>query len=217
VTGNASTQRQCVFFRITNHESRITTHRWLRRLGASLVLTLGVVLAAAAEPYAFGNIRLGTSFDDLAPLLDFRDIDVALDRQLAAKAARPDLGRRGYGCMRREDPYAEVACVSHDEKVGDTPTREIRLQFLNGVLQQFSITAEIAEIESVMAALRQEHGAPRETKAATAGAFASYHWRNADSAIAVYRGKDLVFVSFELAGYRQAVEQRQREMAPARR
>jgi hypothetical protein len=200
-----------------HHESQITTHRKLRRLGAAIALAFGVSAVAAADPYGFGNIHLGASFDELARALDFRDIHAVLDRQLAAKAARPDLGRRGYGCMRREDPYAEVACVSHDEKVGDTPTREIRLQFLDGILQQFSITADIAEIESVMASLRQEHGAPMETRAATAGAFASYHRRNADSTIAAYSGESLLLVSFELAGYRKAVERRQREAAPERR
>ena len=180
----------------SHHEPQITTQRKLRRLGAAIALAFGVAALAAAGPYGFGNIRLGASFDELARALDFRDIHAALDRQLAAKAARPDLGRRGYGCMRREDPDAEVACVSHDEKVGDTPTREIRLQFLDGVLQRFSITADIAEIESVMAAPRQEHGAPRETRAATASAFASCHWRNADSTIAAYSGERLLFVPF---------------------
>lgn len=140
------------------------THRKLRRLGAAIALAFGVAAVAAADPYGFGNIRLGAPFDERARALDFRDIHAALDRQLAAKAARPDLGRRGYGCMRREDPCTEAAGVSHDDKVGDTPTRETRLQFLDGVLQQFSITADIAEIESVMALLRQEHGAPMETK-----------------------------------------------------
>jgi len=198
-------------------ESRIVTLQRFRRLAAAMVVTFGVVVVAAAEPYGFGNIQLGASFDELAQSLDFRDIHTALDRQLAAKAARPDLGRRGYGCMRREDPYADIACVSHDERVSGMPTREIRLQFLNGILQQFSITAVIAEIDTVIAALRRQHGAPQEIKAATAGTFASYHWRNGDSTIVAYRGKDLVFVSFELAGYREAVERRQRRTSPARR
>lgn len=204
----------------SNHESRITSHRssaaaW--QIGGSLALVLGLVATTAAEPYSFGDIRLGASFDELSRLLDFRDIQVALEAQLAAKATKPDLGRRGYGCMRREDPYADIACVSHEEKVGGTPTREIRLQFLNGVLQQLSITAEIGEFEVVLAALRQHHGAPQETRPATARAFAPYHWRNADSTIAAYSGKDLVFVSFELAGYGKAVEWRQREATPGRR
>ncbi len=145
----------------SNHESRITNHRsssaaW--QIGGSLALLLGLVAIAAAEPYGFGNIRLGASFDELSRLLDFRDIQVALEAQLAAKATKPDLGRRGYGCMRREDPYADVACVSHEEKVGGTPTREIRLQFLNGVLQQLSITAEISEFEVVLAVLPGQAG-----------------------------------------------------------
>lgn len=203
----------------SNHESRITIHQVFRGLAGSVVFALGIatVAAAAAEPYGFGNIRLGASFDELARLLDFRDIHAALETQLAAKATKPDLGRRGYGCMRREDPYADIACVSHEEKIGGTPTREIRLQFLNGVLQQLSITAEISEFEAVLADLREQYGAPQETRAATVRAFASYHWRNADSTIAAYSGKDLVFVSFELAGYGKAVERRQREATPGHR
>jgi len=204
----------------SNHESRITSHQsssaaW--QIGGSLALVLGLVATAAAEPYGIGDIRLGASFDELSRLLDFRDIHVALEAQLAAKATKPDLGRRGYGCMRREDPYADIACVSHEEKVGGTPTREIQLQFLNGVLQQLSITAQISEFEVLLAALRQHHGAPQETRAATARAIASYHWRNTDSTIAAYSVKDLVFVSFELAGYGKAVERRQREAAPGHR
>jgi hypothetical protein len=60
-------------------------------------------------------------------------------------------------------------------------------------------------------------GAPHETRAATGRAFASYHWRNTDSTVAAYSGKDLVFVSFELARYGKAVERRQREATPGRR
>jgi hypothetical protein len=204
----------------SNHESRIAINQVFRRLaGSVVVLGLGIamVAAAAAEPYGIGNIRLGASFDELARSLDFRDVHGALEAQLAAKATQPDLGRRGYGCMRREDPYADIACVSHEEKIDGTPTREIRLQFLDGVLQQLSITAEISKFEAVLAKLRQQHGAPQETRAATARTFASYHWRNADSTIAAYSGKDLVFVSFELAGYGQALERRQRAAAPGRR
>lgn len=201
----------------SHHRSWITTARISGWLGASIVLLFGVAAVVVAEPYTFGSIRLGASFDELARSLDPPDIHAALERGLAAKAMRPDLGRRGYGCMRREDPYAEVACVSHDEKVGGTPTREVRLQFLNGVLQQFSITVEIAEIDAMMAELRQRYGAPREAKAAMGGAYASYHWRNADSTIAAYSGDNLVFVSFELAGYQEAVARRQRDASPARR
>lgn len=85
----------------------------------------------AAEPYGFGNIRLGASFDELARALDFRDIHAALDRQLAAKAATPDLGRRGYGCMRREDAYAEIACVSHARIAATSRCRRDRLESIS--------------------------------------------------------------------------------------
>lgn len=192
----------------SNHLLRTTLSRGCRLLCALLALASGIV--AAADPYAFGDIRLGASFDELARLLDFRDIQAALDKQLAAKAAKPDLGRRGYGCVRRADMYADVTCVSHDETIGGAPAREIRLQFLNGILQQFSISAEIGESEKVLAALRGQYGAAHEVRSARAGAFASRHWRNADSTIAAYSGNDLVFVSFELADYAQAVKRRQR-------
>lgn len=199
----------------SNHQSRITIHGFLQGLIGSVVLALGLTAVAAAEPYGFGDIRLGASFDTLAHSLDFRDFHAALDRQLAAKAAKPDLGQRGYGCIRREDPRADIACVSHDEMAGGAPTREIRLHFLDGVLQQFSITAEISEFETLLAELRQQYGAPNEIRPATGDGFASRHWRNADSTLSIYRGKDLVFVSFELKSYAEAVARRQRGVTKA--
>lgn len=199
----------------TRHALPIASQGIFRRLGAAIVLTVGIAVAAAAEPYGFGDIRLGTSFDELSQQLDFRDIGSALDRQHAAKARKPDLGRRGFGCLRGANGYADLVCVSHDESIGGAPTREVRLQFLDGVLQTFSITVEAGRSEALLAALRSRYGAPHETRPAVAGAFASQHWRKADSTISAFRGKDLLFVSFELAGYRELVERRQRGTASA--
>ena len=197
------------------HGSRITVHASPVQIAVSIVLVLGLAQTAGAEPYAFGDIRLGSSFDELSRQLDFRDIHSALEAQRAARAPKPDLGRRGFGCMRGANAYADVVCVSHDERAGGEPTREIRLQFLDGVLQKFSITVEIGRADAIFAELRRQHGAPHETRSAAAGAFASQHWRNADSTIAAYEGRDLVFVSFELEGYAAAVAKRQRGAAPA--
>jgi hypothetical protein len=184
----------------------------------SLVLcafpALGWVVAALpaatwAEPYRFDDIRLGASFARLARDLDFRDIHAAIAQQQAQQATKPDLGRRGYGCARREDSFADVACVSHDERVGGAEMREIRLHFLAGVLQQFSITAEIRHLEAVMGAVRERHGPPETVPPAAAGAYPASRWRNAGSSIMLYGGKDLVFVSYELAGYADAVRRKQ--------
>ena len=199
----------------SHHSSLVTRQGSFRRLGASFILTLGFVAAAAAAPYGFGDIRLGSSFGELSRRLDFRDIGSALDQQHATKARKPDLGRRGFGCLRGANGYADIVCVSHDENIGEAPTREVRLQFLDGVLETFSITVEAGRSEALLAALRSRYGAPHETRPAITGAFASQHWRNADSTISAYRGKDLLFVSFELAGYREAVERRQRGAASA--
>ena len=180
--------------------------RITRRLGVLAVL---FAAPAAAEPYRYDDIRLGGSLQYLAQELDFRDIHAAIAAQEKARAEKPDLGRRGYGCARREDPFADVACVSHDERVGGAETREIRLHFLGGVLQQFSITAEIRHFDAVMQALRERHGAPHAAQPAPAGGYPSSAWRNADSSITAYGGKDLVFVSFELSTYPEAVKRRQ--------
>ena len=199
----------------SGHGSRITVHASPVQIAVSITLAFGLALTAAAEPYGFGDIRLGSAFGDLSRRLDFRDIDSALETQRAAKGSAPDLGRRGFGCMRGANAHADVVCVSHDERAGGEPTREIRLQFLDGVLQKFSITVEIGRAGTIFAELRRQHGAPHETRLATAGAFASQHWRNADSTIVAHEGRDLVFVSFELDGYREAVARRQRGAAPA--
>lgn len=60
-----------------------------------------------------------------------------------------------------------------------------------------------------MQALRERHGAPLQADPAPAGGYPTSAWRNADSSITAYGGKDLVFVSFELAGYAEAVKRRQ--------
>jgi hypothetical protein len=178
------------------------------RLGA--LAALGVVCTGtAAEPYRYDDIRLGASLVRLEHDLDLRDIHTAVALQKARQATKPDLGRRGYGCIHRDDPFADVACVSHDERVGGAETREIRLHFLDGILQQFSITAEIRHYDTVLQILRERHGAPRQEEAAAAGGAPASAWRNADSSIIAYGGKDLVFVSFELASYGEAVKRRQ--------
>lgn len=164
---------------------------------------------AGAEPHRYDDIRLGASLVRLAQDLDFRDIHAAIAAQQKNRADKSDLGRRGYGCTRRDDPFADVACVSHDERVGGAETREIRLHFLGGVLQQFSITTEIRHFDAVMQALRERNGAPQKTEPAPAGGYPSSLWRNADSGITAYGGKDLVFVSFELASYGEAVKRKQ--------
>ena len=183
----------------------IGVHRRFR----CVLLLFAVAAGAAAEPYRFDDVRLGASFSSLAQALDFRDIQAAIAAQHEQQAIRPDLGRRGYGCARRDDAYADVTCVSHDERVGGAQTREIRLQFLDGILQQFSITAEIRYFDTVMQALRERHGAPLQAEPAPAGGYPTSAWRNPDSSITAYGGKDLVFVSFELAGYGEAVKRRQ--------
>ena len=171
-------------------------------------------MTAGADPYRYDEIRLGASLQRLVQDLDLRDINAAIAAQPETNAAKPDLGRRGYGCVRRDDPYADVGCVSHDERVGGAETREIRLHFLDGVLQQFSITAEIRHYDAVMLALRERHGMPQQMEPAPAGGYRSSSWRNAESRITAYGGKDLVFVSFELAGYGEAVKRKQSGAQP---
>ena len=201
-------------FFLPAQRSRITIHAYFLAIAAALVPAFGVMRPAVAEPYGFGDIQLGSSFDELSRQLDFADINAALEAQRAAKAPKPNLGRRGFGCMRGANAYADIVCVSHQEQVAGEPTREIRLQFLDGVLQKFSVTVELARSGAVLSALRARYGEPDESRAGAAGTFASQHWRNAESAVAVFRGPDLVFVSFELEGYGAAVAKRQRPAAP---
>lgn len=172
-----------------------------RRALAALALALAAAAAAAGEeaPYGVLDIALGASYARLERDLDLRDLAAAI---AAAPGAVPDLGRRGYGCMRRDDPRADISCVSHSEKLDGAETREIRLHFLGGRLYQFSLTAEVQHYETVVAALRARNGPP----AASGDAL---RWRNAAGTLAAYRGKDLVFVAFELAGYADAVRRKQ--------
>lgn len=95
-------------------EGLIGSQAW--RLG--VLAALVVSASAAAEPYRYDDIRLGASLVRLAHDLDFRDIHAAIAQQKESQTAKPDLGRRGYGCARRDDAFADVACVSHDERVG---------------------------------------------------------------------------------------------------
>ena len=171
----------------------------MRLLIALIALTV-TATAPAAEDATFGvlDITLGASYSRLERDLDFRDIGASL---AAMKGAKPDLGRRGYGCMRRDDPQADVGCVSHTEKLDGIETREIRLHFLNGRLYQFSLTAELQYYDAVVAALGARNGAPRADGEAL-------RWKNDSGAVAAYRGKDLVFVNFELAGYAEAVRRK---------
>jgi hypothetical protein len=174
-----------------------------------LLFLVGAAAGAADQPYGHGDITLGASYEALAAALEFRDIRAAIAEQGERKTPKPELGRRGYGCIRRADAYAEITCVSHDERIGGAQMREIRLQFLGGVLQQFSITAELQYFDVVMGAVRARYGQPDREDPATAGAYASWRWRNSVSSVVGYAGRDLVFVSFELAAYAEAVKKGQ--------
>src|SRR6185369_14681208 len=89
--------------------------------------------------------------------LDFRDLDAALAK---TQSGKPDFGRRGYGCMQRDDDFADTACVSHTERLDGIEAREIRLHFIEGRLQQFSLTAEVQHYDAVVGYLRARFGAP---------------------------------------------------------
>jgi hypothetical protein len=169
-----------------------------------IVMALAALPAAAAEE-AFGllDIALGASYARLERDLDFRYITTSLAQM---KGNTPDLGKRGYGCARRDDAQADVGCVSHTEKPGGIETREIRLNFLNGRLYQFSLSAEVRFYDAVIAQLRARNGAPAASEAD------ALRWRSEAGEIAAYRGKDLVFVNFQLASYADAVK-RKREGA----
>jgi hypothetical protein len=170
---------------------------------ASLLTAAG---AYAADPL-FGvlDFTLGTSYVRLERDLDFHDINAALAQLKAGKA---DLGRRGYGCMKRDDAYADVGCVSHTETLEGIATREIRMHFLQGRLQQFSVTAEVRHYDALVAYLRARYGAPLSVPAASAGDEASLKWQSEAAQVVAYRGKDLVFVNFELASYADAVKRK---------
>jgi hypothetical protein len=169
-------------------------------------VTIIVAMLAAApaqgagEPFGLLDISLGASYARLERDLDFRYITTSLAQM---KGNTPDLGKRGYGCMRRDDPQADVGCVSHVEKLDGVDTREIRLHFLNGRLYQFSMSAEIRHYDAVIAQLRARNGAPL-----AASDDAAVRWQNESGLIAAYRGKDLVYVNFELATYPDAVQRK---------
>ena len=163
----------------------------------------GATALAADEPFGVLDVVLGASYTRLERQLDFRDINASL---AGIKGGKPDLGRRGYGCMRRDDPLADVGCVSHEEKLDGVETREIRLHFIAGRLQQFSVTAELQYYEAVIGYLRARYGDPRQIAAADAAP--TLEWQDDAGRIVAYRGKDLVFVNFELASYAGAVKRK---------
>ena len=115
--------------------------------------------------------------------------------------------------MRRGDPYADITCMSHEEKIDGISAREIRPQFLDGILRQFSITGEIGHFDAVMRAVGAPYGAPLVTPAAESRG-ATYSWRNGESKITGYAGKDLVFVSFELASHAAATVHKKNRGGP---
>ena len=167
-----------------------------------LILTLLAASTARAVdgPYGLLDITLDSSYMRLERALDLRDINTAL--AALHTSGKPDLGRRGYGCMLREDEFADIGCVSHDERLDGIATREVRLQFLAGRLQQMSLTAEVRYFDSVLDYLRRRYGAPQVV---TTTDPPRYEWNNASSKLYAIRGPDLVFVSLELVSYQAAV------------
>lgn len=156
--------------------------------------------APSETPYSLLDIRLGQTRDELGRQLDLRDIAAAL--AALQHAGRPDLGARGYGCMPRADENADETCVSHDERYAGGVTRELRLQFLDGVLQQASLTAEAGRYDEVRAELESRYG---PGQARVDGGSRWLEWRNAAGSLRMTRGPSLVFVSLERAGYAAAV------------
>jgi len=177
----------------------------MKRAAFGLFLLIASGTQAADMPYGLLDIALGSSYMQLERALDLRDINAALAAMHGSD--KPDLGRRGYGCLLREDEFADIGCVSHDERLGTIATREVRLQFLAGRLQQISLTAEARYFDAVLDYLRRRYGAPQVV---TTTGLPRYEWRNAVSNMYAIRGPDLVFVSLELASY-QSVVARKRE------
>jgi hypothetical protein len=178
----------------------------ISRLLSALLLAAAAVSAAAADmPFGLLDITLGTSFARLERDLDFRDIDTALAKNQSGK---PDFGLRGYGCMPRDDDFADTACVSHSERLDGIETREIRLHFLEGRLQQFSLTAEVQQYDAVIGYLRARYGAPRALPVANAGGVPTVQWDSEAARIDAHHGKDLVFVNFELKSYPDAMKRK---------
>ena len=168
---------------------------------------LAAACGAAAAQAQFGvlDIALGASYGRLERELDFRDLEAALARTQSGKA---DFGKRGYGCMPRDDDFADNACVSHTERLDGTETREIRLHFIEGRLQQFSLSAEVQYYAAVIGYLRARFGAPQTVPARNEGEQPAVKWQSEAARIDAYRGKDLVFVNFELASYPAAVKRK---------
>lgn len=160
--------------------------------------------AAADAPYGVLDIGLGSSYARLERELDFRDINASL----AKSGGKPDLGKRGYGCMQRDDDFADVGCVSHLERIDGMETREIRLHFLDGRLQQFSLSAEVSHYDAVVAYLARRFGSPQAVPATSPTDQPSVKWENGAGQIVALRGKDLVYVSFQLATYTDAVRRK---------
>jgi hypothetical protein len=171
---------------------------------AGLLAAAATGAAAADMPYGVLDIGLGASYARLERDLDFRDIN----ESLAKRAGKPDLGKRGYGCMQREDDFSDVDCVSHLERLDGIETREIRLHFLEGRLQQFSVTSEVQNFDAVVGYLTARFGAPQPVPLKSADEQPSVKWQNEAGHIVAYRGKDLVFVNFELASYPDAVKRK---------
>lgn len=175
------------------------------RLLAMLTLSAATAVAAADVPFGVLDIALGSSYARLERDLDFHDINETLAK---TRSGKPDFGKRGYGCMQRDDDFADTACVSHTERLEGIETREIRLHFLDNRLQQFSLTAEAQNFEAVVAYLRGRYGSPQTIPARNAGEQPSIKWQNEAGYIVAYRGKDLVFVNFEMATYPDAVKRK---------
>jgi hypothetical protein len=172
----------------------------MKKTALAILLTAMANAHAADAPYGLLDITLGESYAQLSRELDLHDINAALTA--LHESGKPDLGLRGYGCMSREDEFADIGCVSHDERLNDVTTREIRLQFLGDRLQQMSLTAEARYFDAVVNYLRQRYGPPT---VATMMDSPRYEWSNASSRMYALRGPNLVFVSLELVSYQTAV------------
>lgn len=179
-----------------------TTHALIT---ITALITTGATTALAAdEPFGVLDIGLGASYGRLERDLDFRDLNASL----AKKAGVPDLGKRGYGCMQRDDDFADIGCVSHTERLDGTETREIRLHFLDGRLQQFSLSAEVRNFAAVIAYLTIRFGPPQVVPAQSVTEQPATRWQSPAGQIVAHRGKDLVFVNFELVSYPDAVKRK---------
>lgn len=178
--------------------------QWFITFIAGCCASFAPLAGAADTPYGVLDIGLGASYARLEQQLDFRDINDAL----AKGGGKPDLGKRGYGCSQREDELADVGCVSHLERLEGVETREIRLHFLEGKLQQFSVTAEVQHYDAVIAYLTGRFGAPRAVPVKNPGDQPSVTWESDAGQIVALRGKDLVFVNFQLTNYTDAIKRK---------